>query len=56
LTLDELETALEKIAGRFTIASGALTAYDPGFDRDGRALEACKRILARLAAVAEAPG
>jgi hypothetical protein len=44
------------IPGRFTIASGALAAYEPGFDRDGRALEACKRILAGLAAVAEAPG
>jgi hypothetical protein len=38
---------------RFPIVlAGSLTAYDPGFDRDGRALEACKRRLAKLTAVA----
>ena len=52
LELDEFEAALEQIASGFTIRAGSLTAYDPSFDHDGRALKACKRILAKLAAIA----
>ena len=49
---DEFERALEQIADRFNIRAGSLTAYDPSFDQDGRALEACKRILVKLADLA----
>ncbi len=49
ITLEELETAIELIAANFTIRSGALTAYDPSFDQDGRGLSACKQILVALA-------
>lgn len=49
LTLKELEAALVQISEKFTIRSGALTAYDPEYDQDSRALEACKHILASLA-------
>ena len=53
LTFEELEPALSQIAAKFTVRSGALTAYEPEYDPDGRALEACKRILAALAAAAQ---
>ena len=55
LMLDEFEAALEQISSRFTILAGSLTAYDPGFDQDGRALEACKRILVKLVNLAAKP-
>ena len=55
LMLDEFEMALEQVADRFAIRAGSLTAYDPSFDQDGRALAACKRILVKLANLAAKP-
>ena len=52
LTLDEFEMALEQIADRFAIRAGSLTAYDPSFDPDGRALASSRRILVKLADLA----
>ena len=38
LTADEVRRAVRAIASRFEIAGGALTAYDPACDPEGRAL------------------
>jgi arginase len=45
LPLPVVEEAIEGIKARFTIAAGAITAFDPAYDMDDEALEACFRLL-----------
>jgi arginase len=48
LTADELESALDSIAGRFEIPAAAVTAYDPRVDSDGRIPPIAARLANRL--------
>ncbi|MFW6200949.1 MAG: arginase family protein [Gemmatimonadota bacterium] len=52
LRLEELLACVEAISARSPILAGALSAYDPDFDADGRALAAAFEIVERLANVA----
>jgi hypothetical protein len=40
--------AISAVGERIPVVAGALTAYDPSCDRDGRALDAALRIAAAL--------
>lgn len=48
-TLDRLQDCLRLICDRFELAAAAITAYDPGYDAGGRALEAARRISREIA-------
>ncbi len=48
LTVDELHTVVETVSRHRTVVAAALTAYDPGFDDDGRACEAGIGVLEAL--------
>lgn len=48
LTVEELHTVVETVSRHRRVAAAALTAYDPGFDDDGRACEAGIGVLERL--------
>lgn len=45
LTVDQLEEAIRMIGERFMISAGAIAAYDPGYDEEGKTLRAGGRIM-----------
>ena len=47
LTVAELESAIELVFQRFTVAAAAVTAYDPDHDPEARILAAGRRVVAR---------
>jgi len=49
LTADEVAAAIGLAAQRFRVRGGALTAYDPSLDTDGRICDAALRLLQALA-------
>jgi len=51
LTPDEIIEAVRTVGRQARVRAAALTAYDPGFDADGRALAAGLRVIEILAAV-----
>lgn len=56
LTVAELQTAIQSIAGMFRVRAAALTAYDPAHDENGKACESAMSVLETVAdAVAIAP-
>jgi len=52
LTLDELETTLDRIAQEFLIQSMTLSAYDPAYDPEGRTLRAGLQLMRQVLTVA----
>jgi arginase len=57
LTVEELDSVLQRIGGRFRIRAVAFTAYDPSCDPSGRICSAAARLLhTLLPAVAPAVG
>ena len=51
-SLERVEAAIAAVFDRVTVAGAALTAYDPGQDRDGRAAEGALRLLSLIASEA----
>jgi arginase len=49
LSLPELESAIELVRARFEIAAGAISAYDPALDEDGRVARAALRVVGAVA-------
>jgi arginase len=50
LSLAELEAALQAVRRRFHVRAAAITAYDPGFDEDGRVARAALRVARAVSA------
>jgi arginase len=53
LTLKQLLAAIRRIGEQFTVVGGALSAYDPALDTDGRAGQAALKVLESLVAARE---
>ena len=49
MTPDQVVDAVGLVAARFTVAAGALTSYDPAWDRAHRVADAAVRVLGALA-------
>jgi arginase len=49
LSAGQLEWAVEMVFRRCSVAAAAITAYDPGFDEDGRMARAASRVIATVA-------
>jgi arginase family enzyme len=45
LTLDQLLAAVRAVFARFRVSAAALTAYDPGYDPDGRLAQRASAIV-----------
>jgi arginase len=48
-SLDRLVECLDLVCRRFDVAAASITAYDPVFDEDGRALTAARRVVRKIA-------
>jgi arginase len=53
LTLKQLLAAIRRIGEQFSVVGGALSAYDPALDEDGRAGQAALRVLEALVVAGE---
>jgi arginase len=49
LTLDQLLAAVRAVFARFRVSAAALTAYDPGYDADGRLAQRASAIVYSIA-------
>jgi len=48
LALEELLETIGLVSGRFTLAAAAITAYDPEYDQDGKAVKAALAVIQKL--------
>jgi arginase len=49
-SVDRLVECVRLVCDRFTVSAAAITAYDPAFDPDERALAAARRVIGQIAA------
>jgi arginase len=47
-SVDRLVECVRDVRQRFTVAAAAITAYDPAFDPDGRAVAAARRLAGQI--------